>query len=67
MAMVVRANRDPGRHRRAHLHLRLAATLYEVASTTSSAANRDGYDGDQIYFQGHAAPGMYARAFLEGR
>ena len=26
-----------------------------------------GYDGDQIYFQGHASPGMYARAFLEGR
>ena len=27
----------------------------------------DDYSGDQIYFQGHAAPGMYARAFLEGR
>ena len=26
-----------------------------------------GYDGDQIYFQGHASPGMYSRAFLEGR
>ena len=36
-------------------------------STTFSAPdNRDG-DRDMVYFQGHAAPGMYARAFLEGR
>ena len=37
------------------------------ASTTSSAATGDGQAGDQIYFQGHASPGIYARAFLEGR
>jgi len=30
-------------------------------------AKTDAYEGDQIYFQGHASPGIYARAFLEGR
>ena len=37
------------------------------ASTTSSAARTTSGTGDQIFYQGHAAPGMYARAFLEGR
>ena len=37
------------------------------ASTTSSAARATTTRGDQIYFQGHASPGIYARAFLEGR
>ena len=36
-------------------------------STTSSAGKADGGYGDQVFFQGHAAPGIYARAFLEGR
>jgi len=27
----------------------------------------ESFEGDTIYFQGHAAPGMYARAFMEGR
>jgi len=37
------------------------------ASTTSSAARTTAASGDQIFFQGHAAPGIYSRAFLEGR
>ena len=37
------------------------------ASTTSSAARTAAGRGDQIFYQGHAAPGIYARAFLEGR
>ena len=37
------------------------------ASTISSAARTNDGDADIIYFQGHAAPGIYARAFLEGR
>ena len=37
------------------------------ASTTSSAARTTSGDGDIVFFQGHAAPGIYARAFLEGR
>ena len=36
------------------------------ATTTSSAAEGNGSDGDIVYFQGHASPGIYARAFLEG-
>ena len=37
------------------------------AITTSSAAPIDGHAGDFIYFQGHASPGMYSRAYVEGR
>ena len=37
------------------------------ASTISSAARTQDSDGDLVYFQGHASPGIYARAFLEGR
>ncbi len=45
-----------------------AATLYEVGyNHFFRGRGESGYDGDQIYFQGHAAPGMYSRAFVEGR
>ncbi len=44
-----------------------AATLYEVAFNHFFRGRDDGHAGDMIYFQGHASPGMYARAFLEGR
>ena len=67
MAMVVRANRDkasPGGHISTYAS---AATLYEVGFNHFFRARRPGFSGDQIYFQGHAAPGIYARAFLEGR
>ena len=67
MAMVVRANRDkaaPGGHISTFAS---AATLYEVGFNHFFKAPGNGFSGDQIYFQGHAAPGIYARAFLEGR
>ncbi len=67
MAMVVRANRDAegiGGHISTYAS---AATLLEVAFNHFLRAGGEHYDGDQIYFQGHAAPGIYARAFLEGR
>ncbi len=66
MAMVVRANRDAdgiGGHISTYSS---AATLYEVAFNHFFRGRGDGYNGDQIYFQGHACPGIYARAFLEG-
>jgi pyruvate dehydrogenase E1 component len=67
MAMVVRANRVSdgiGGHISTYAS---AATLYEVAfNHFFRGKGRDG-DGDIIYFQGHASPGIYARAFLEGR
>jgi pyruvate dehydrogenase E1 component len=67
MAMVVRANRlesGIGGHISTYAS---AATLYEVGFNHFFKGKGEGYDGDQIYFQGHASPGIYARAFLEGR
>ena len=66
MAMVVRANRESegiGGHISTYAS---AATLYEVGFNHFFRGKKDG-DGDIIYFQGHASPGIYARAFLEGR
>jgi pyruvate dehydrogenase E1 component len=67
MAMVVRANKESsgiGGHISTYAS---AATLYEIAFNHFFRGKDDNYGGDQIYFQGHAAPGIYARAFLEGR
>ncbi len=66
MAMVVRANREEdgiGGHISTYAS---AATLYEVAFN-HFFRGRDGHEGDFVFFQGHASPGIYARAFLEGR
>jgi len=67
VAMVLRANnRAPGLG--GHLATYAsAATLYEVGFNHFFRGKDDGGSGDQIFFQGHAAPGIYARAFLEGR
>ena len=66
VAMVLRANnRFPGIG--GHLATYAsAASLYEVGFNHFFHGKDDG-PGDQIFYQGHAAPGMYARAFLEGR
>ena len=55
------------RHRRPPLDVCVSAACTRSASTTSSAAKTTAHPGDHVYFQGHAAPGVYARAFLEGR
>lgn len=44
-----------------------AASLYEVGHNHFFRGQDDASGGDQIFYQGHASPGMYARAFLEGR
>ncbi|MEZ6068308.1 MAG: pyruvate dehydrogenase (acetyl-transferring), homodimeric type [Planctomycetaceae bacterium] len=44
-----------------------SATLYEVAQNHFFHARTADHTGDMVYFQGHAAPGMYSRAYLEGR
>jgi pyruvate dehydrogenase E1 component len=44
-----------------------AATLYEVGFNHFFRAKSAAHPGDQVFFQGHSAPGIYARAFLEGR
>jgi pyruvate dehydrogenase E1 component len=67
MAMVVRANKlesGIGGHISTFAS---AATLYEVAFNHFLHARTENGDRDIVYFQGHAAPGMYSRAFLEGR
>jgi pyruvate dehydrogenase E1 component len=67
MAMVVRANREQdgiGGHISTYAS---AATLYEVAFNHFLKGRGDDYSGDQVYIQGHASPGIYARAYLEGR
>jgi pyruvate dehydrogenase E1 component len=67
LAMVVRANKMQdgiGGHISTFAS---AATLYEVAFNHFLRAKTETGDRDIVYFQGHAAPGMYSRAYLEGR
>ena len=67
LAMVVRANRESdgiGGHISTYAS---AATLLEVGFNHFFRGKGAGPDADLIYFQGHASPGIYARAFLEGR
>jgi pyruvate dehydrogenase E1 component len=65
--MVSRANR-PGMGVGGHIATYAsAASLYEVGFNHFFHGKDHGESGDQVFFQGHAAPGIYARAFLEGR
>ncbi len=65
--MVSRANR-PGMGVGGHIATYAsAASLYEVGFNHFFHGKEHGESGDQVFFQGHAAPGIYARAFLEGR
>jgi pyruvate dehydrogenase E1 component len=65
--MVSRANR-PGLGVGGHIATYAsAASLYEVGFNHFFRGKEHGESGDQVFFQGHAAPGIYARAFLEGR
>jgi len=66
-AMVLRANKistEYGGHIASYAS---AAVLYEIGFNHFWRARSDEHGGDMIYYQGHSAPGMYARAFLEGR
>jgi pyruvate dehydrogenase E1 component len=67
MAMVVRANHKSegiGGHLASYAS---SAGIIEVGFNHFFRGKDDGSSGDQIYFQGHASPGVYARAFMEGR
>ncbi len=67
MAMVVRANKvadGVGGHISTFAS---SATLYEVGFNHFFRASPTTFSGDLVYFQGHASPGIYARAFVEGR
>ncbi len=67
MAMVVRANRHSSGIGGHISTFASCATLYEVGFNHFFRAKSTGHPGDMVFFQGHAAPGIYARAFLEGR
>ena len=67
MAMVVRANQESpgiGGHLASYASI---ATLFEVGFNHFFHAPTDEHFGDFVYFQGHSSPGIYSRAFLEGR
>ncbi|MFQ5699223.1 MAG: pyruvate dehydrogenase (acetyl-transferring), homodimeric type [Myxococcota bacterium] len=67
MAMVVRANRG-GANVGGHIaSFASAATLYDVGFNHFFRAPHGDFQGDLVYIQGHCSPGIYARAFLEGR
>jgi pyruvate dehydrogenase E1 component len=67
VVMVTRANKNYdgiGGHISTYAS---SASLYEVGFNHFFRGKEGGDSGDQVFFQGHAAPGIYARAFLEGR
>jgi len=67
VAMVLRANNRFGGIGGHLATYASAASLYEVGFNHFFKGRDGDSAGDQIFYQGHAAPGMYARAFLEGR
>jgi pyruvate dehydrogenase E1 component len=67
MAMVVRANRKPGDLGGHIASFASSATLYDVGFNHFWRAPSENHPGDLLYTQGHSSPGIYARAFLEGR
>ena len=67
LAMVVRANRAYGELGGHIASYASAADLFEVGFNHFFRARSDDSGGDLIYFQPHSAPGIYARAYLEGR
>ncbi|HBF09756.1 MAG TPA: pyruvate dehydrogenase (acetyl-transferring), homodimeric type [Gammaproteobacteria bacterium] len=68
LAMVMRANMNNDDELGGHISsYASSATLYEIGFNHFFKGQNEENAGDLIYFQGHASPGMYARAFLEGR
>jgi pyruvate dehydrogenase E1 component len=67
MAMVVQANRESSEYGGHIASYASAATLYEVGFNHFWRAPDDDHPGDMVFIQGHSAPGIYARAYLEGR
>jgi pyruvate dehydrogenase E1 component len=67
MAMVVRANKESSELGGHVATFASAATLYDVGANHFFRAPSDSFGGDLVFFQGHSSPGIYARAFLEGR
>ncbi len=67
MAMVVRANKASSELGGHVASFASAATLYDVGFNHFWRAPSETFGGDMVFMQGHSSPGIYARAFLEGR
>ena len=68
LATVMRANMDNDDELGGHIaSFASSATLYDVGFNHFFRAPSDENEGDLVFFQGHSAPGVYARAYLEGR
>src|SRR5271163_3926161 len=66
-AMVVKANKESSELGGHIASFQSAATLYDTGFMHFWHACNDTHGGDLVYFQGHSSPGIYARAYLEGR
>jgi pyruvate dehydrogenase E1 component len=67
IAMVLRANKESSELGGHIASFQSAATLYDVGFTHFWRGRTETQPGDLVFFQGHSAPGFYARAFMEGR
>src|SRR3989440_8146946 len=67
VAIVLRANRESSELGGHIASFQSAATLYDVGFQHFWHAPSEGHGGDLVFIQGHSSPGIYARAFLEGR
>ncbi|MGB8419198.1 pyruvate dehydrogenase (acetyl-transferring), homodimeric type [Paraburkholderia sp.] len=67
LAIILRANQDSSELGGHIASFQSAATLYDIGFNHFWHAPTDAHGGDLIYIQGHSAPGIYARAFVEGR
>ncbi|MBV8531373.1 MAG: pyruvate dehydrogenase (acetyl-transferring), homodimeric type, partial [Candidatus Eremiobacteraeota bacterium] len=67
LAMVVRANKVSSELGGHVASFASAATLYDVGFNHFFRAPSSAFGGDMVFFQGHSSPGVYARAYLEGR
>jgi pyruvate dehydrogenase E1 component len=67
LAIILRANKDSSQLGGHIASFQSAATLYDIGFGHFWHAPSDTHGGDLLFIQGHSAPGIYARAFLEGR
>jgi len=67
VAIILRANKESSELGGHIASFQSAATLYDIGFGHFWHAPSDKHGGDLIYIQGHSAPGVYARAFIEGR
>ena len=67
MAMVVAANKQSSEYGGHLASYASSATLYEVGFNHFWRAQTDSHPGDLVFMQGHSSPGIYSRAYLEGR